>query len=105
MPRRLRGRLGRPPAGKGWRCIGYASRVERGARWLIWWRCLPPCADIKIHADGRVDGKANYHVAFDGTRLCGRKRIAQRLAVDLPHAYADALAVARCLYTAGAGGL
>ena len=95
----LRGRLGRPPFGQRWQCIGYANSVERGARWVIWrGPLIAGYVDLKVHADGRVDGKANYRVTFNGERFAGRD--APRLAVDLPHVCAEALALARYLYTA-----
>lgn len=80
--------------------MGCADAVERGARWVIW--CRPRVmdyVDIKVHADGRVDGKANYRVAYSGQSARFTDRDARRLADELPLVHAEALALAAYMYT------
>lgn len=77
--------MGNRPEGFDWLEIGVVE--DEGVRWLVFIRPDEEWSTVKVVADGRALGKANYWLGWDGSRF-GRHADLARLAQYLPAVFA-----------------
>lgn len=74
--------LGHKPRSSDWKHLGPVE--EGGTRWLVYVRPDPssPWCSVKVVADGRVTGKANYWLGWNGERYSHQTDLPRLLSRD-----------------------